>query len=950
MKKETLYLILFSFWISSSYCQRTRDSGGWTTNNPFQTDVFVENFGQFNSWAASPIPIKFAINSSDKIFFTQQGVIFKLEKFDNVSDEEREKQEKGESIDTTKRIFFVAMNWEGCNPNAEIVANEASEAYYTFGEKGYENVKAKGFRKLLYKNLYPNIDLEYIIPKKGGIKYKLILHPGANVGLLKMHYSGDVEEIRKDKEGNIVIETLAGEITDHAPKSYYEDGNSKISSSFLLNGNTVSFQIQTKSIIIKTAIVDPWTTTPTSLVMDSVALDIDFDDFGNVYISGGPAPRKLVKYSNNGILIWTFTNPYTWNQNYSKFCVLPNSGTSYIGEGLGSGGSRIMKINLNGTLEYTTPYLGVNNEIWSMSYNRCNKQLIAFGGGTNSNHNIKIIADTNLSSSTSKCFNGISGNFNDIASAIIDNNGDFFAITTSQSNFPCEGKLQKSLLSTNYSAPCAFAVQTGYTFNEIVLLQGTTTVSTVRANALAVNNNYVFSYDGQTLKAWNKVNGNTLDSIIVDVNYAAGSNRTHEGIDVDDCNYIYVGGANQVHVYSFNGITFSTLPSITSNITDEVHGVKLNRNNGNLYVCGLNFVTELNAPISCFPVQFSSVIIVDSCAGNAYISATGGFPPYHYQWSNGSLDSCILNVPPNIYSVTISDNSCGLTIFVDTLLVNHLFQLSLSPTTQTICEGDSISLLASSNNVGANFIWSNGLIGDSIRIAPFNTTTLNVNGSFNSCSDTASAIIIVNPTPHIVLHPIICGEDVFSVGPHDYTISGTYYDTLQTSFGCDSTIITHLIVNPLPTTPIITQTNDTLTSTSPFGNQWYNQNGILVGDTNQSLTLTVNGDYYVIVTLNGCVSDTSNVLHVTNVGIGENDKKSNFNIYPNPVTNELIIEAKGNKEKIEFEILNSLGQVVFKGSLIEKIVVQTKNFAQGMYVVKLGNGKRFEFRKVVKSS
>ena len=86
------------------------------------------------------------------------------------------------------------------------------------------------------------------------------------------------------------------------------------------------------------------------------------------------------------------------------------------------------------------------------------------------------------------------------------------------------------------------------------------------------------------------------------------------------------------------------------------------------------------------------------------------------------------------------------------------------------------------------------------------------------------------------------------------------------------------------------------------------------------------------------------------MGVGENESNSSINIYPNPVTNELIIEAKGNKEKIEFEILNSLGQVVFKGSLIEKIVVQTKNFAQGMYVVKLGNGKRFEFRKVVKSS
>ena len=123
----------------------------------------------------------------------------------------------------------------------------------------------------------------------------------------------------------------------------------------------------------------------------------------------------------------------------------------------------------------------------------------------------------------------------------------------------------------------------------------------------------------------------------------------------------------------------------------------------------------------------------------------------------------------------------------------------------------------------------------------------------------------------------------------------------------------------------------------------------MVGDTNQNLNLIVNGDYYVIVILNGCVSDTSNVLHITNVGVSENESNSNINIYPNPVSMELIIEAKGNKEKIEFEILNAIGQVVYKGSLLGEIIVQTKGFAQGMYMVKLGNGKRFEFRKVLKN-
>src|SRR3972149_4913004 len=159
-------------------------NSGWTTNNPFKTDVFVENSGQFNDWAKTPSAIKYAINNSDKIFFTQQGLTFKLEKFEKMSKEKHEemerKEKREESIPKTE-TYFVNMHWEGSNPNAIIEVNAPAEGYYSFGEEGYEKIKAKGYKKLTYKNLYPQIDVEYTIPEKGGIKYQLILHPGADL-------------------------------------------------------------------------------------------------------------------------------------------------------------------------------------------------------------------------------------------------------------------------------------------------------------------------------------------------------------------------------------------------------------------------------------------------------------------------------------------------------------------------------------------------------------------------------------------------------------------------------------------------------------------------------------------------------------------------------------------------------------------------------------------------
>jgi len=57
---------------------------------------------------------------------------------------------------------------------------------------------------------------------------------------------------------------------------------------------------------------------------------------------------------------------------------------------------------------------------------------------------------------------------------------------------------------------------------------------------------------------------------------------------------------------------------------------------------------------------------------------------------------------------------------------------------------------------------------------------------------------------------------------------------------------------------------------------------------------------------------------------------------------------EGNTETIGFEILNSIGQRVFKGNVLEKTVVPTANFAPGIYLIKLESGKTFTFKKIVK--
>jgi photosystem II stability/assembly factor-like uncharacterized protein len=158
------------------------------------------------------------------------------------------------------------------------------------------------------------------------------------------------------------------------------------------------------------------------------------------------------------------------------------------------------------------------------------------------------------------------------------------------------------------------------------------------------------------------------------------------------------------------------------------------------------------------------------------------------------------------------------------------------------------------------------------------------------------------------------------------------------------------IVNiyPLPPTPTITQHFSELTSSATTGNQWYRDGNIIPGATNQNYSCTLNGSYTVIVTINGCSSAPSNPVVIISVGNKEMTKTQGISVYPNPVTNELTIEITGNTEKTNFEILNSTGQLLYKGSMFEKTFVKTKSFAAGVYMIKFENGKNIEFRKMVK--
>jgi len=162
--------------------------------------------------------------------------------------------------------------------------------------------------------------------------------------------------------------------------------------------------------------------------------------------------------------------------------------------------------------------------------------------------------------------------------------------------------------------------------------------------------------------------------------------------------------------------------------------------------------------------------------------------------------------------------------------------------------------------------------------------------------------------------------------------TSTYYRAAVFQPGFGVAYSNSVFVEVIPTTPVITSFGDILESTASTGNQWYDQNGLIPGATDQYYIALVPGTYFVVVTTEECISAPSNQIELLTVASHDIQHESKIKLYPNPVREELTIEMAGNTEEMRFEIINALGQVVYRGVMVERISVEISEFNPGLYL------------------
>ena len=113
--------------------------------------------------------------------------------------------------------------------------------------------------------------------------------------------------------------------------------------------------------------------------------------------------------------------------------------------------------------------------------------------------------------------------------------------------------------------------------------------------------------------------------------------------------------------------------------------------------------------------------------------------------------------------------------------------------------------------------------------------------------------------------------------------------------------------------------------------------------TENGNTVSTNSIYSFSVTANRNL-----VANFTSTqGIVSNTLNESTHIYPNPTKNNLTIETNSNTEH-RLEIINLLGQAIYTTYIGRKSIINTSNYACGLYFLKIYTDKEIVVRKFVK--
>jgi gliding motility-associated-like protein len=320
--------------------------------NKNQSIGFKENKGQIIDQNGKPNDaVKYLLNSRGfNVQLKKQGFsydVYEIKK--RIKKNHHQEQNSLVSLHNNKNLpdyileysfHRIDIDFINANTNVELITDEASsdyDNYYNVPNKPEGITHVHQYKQITYKNIYPNIDVIFSIPKDTlkTIEYNFVVHPKGNIQDIQLKFSGVTTELNHE---TLLLKTRFGKMEETLPASWTEDGKYKneIAVGYTKIKNNVYGFKSSENVFNKTVVIDP---VPVRLWGTYYGGE-NFDFASSIFVKNSFVYLAGTTYSSNNIASSGAYRTYlsSLNGNYDSFLSKLNSdgtrvwGTYYGGE------------------------------------------------------------------------------------------------------------------------------------------------------------------------------------------------------------------------------------------------------------------------------------------------------------------------------------------------------------------------------------------------------------------------------------------------------------------------------------------------------------------------------------------------------------------------------------------------------------------------------------------
>jgi len=240
---KNLFLLLFALSGISAAAAPKVSQPGYSSHL-----LFIENKGQISDqFGKKRNDIQFLLQAPGMNIFIGDGQLhyqFSRTELKGKSLQGGKAQvpETEEPIDATITTYRLDVELVGADKKAVMVASEKQQYYehYYLPGCGDNGISANSYRKITYKNVYPDIDwVIYINGNK--LEHEFVVGSTGDASRIKLKYAGQTR-LYADERGNVIATTPMGTVTEKAPVCYGAAGD-QLHSAYKLKGNVLSYDL-----------------------------------------------------------------------------------------------------------------------------------------------------------------------------------------------------------------------------------------------------------------------------------------------------------------------------------------------------------------------------------------------------------------------------------------------------------------------------------------------------------------------------------------------------------------------------------------------------------------------------------------------------------------------------------------------------------------------------------